>query len=81
MQNNILTAPGKITHFFTDDTMLSAGSSLGAPHGHFSDLKLQRDVMPSFAMQADLQVRFTVKRHATLKETETISQRRHICQS
>ena len=69
MQNYFLTAPGKITHFcapfffliFTDDTILSTHSSPGAPHGHFTDLKLQRCNVPSFAMQADHYVKFTVK--------------------
>lgn len=49
-----LTQPGKITHscvpflFFTDDTILSSHSSLTAPHGHVSDVKLWRCSMPPF---------------------------------
>lgn len=62
MQNYFLTASGKITRsyaplffFFTDDTILSSHSSTGAPHGHFSDLKLHKlQYMPLFffTMQA-----------------------------
>lgn len=56
MQNYFLTASGKITHscaplffFFTDDTILSSQLSAGAPHGHFSDLKLHKlQFMPLF---------------------------------